>query len=172
MSDAPCDVVYGRRLSALCENGQSDQELKMIRVIARPTDWNGFIRRAKKAFPTEHCEALWGDVTVDGFRITKFSVMKTNAVEDGETTVDYDDAELHRQMHLATVAGVKFIGTVHTHPDKDFDTAASAIDHHLGSSDGERIMGVVVLYKNDKNKFVVKTDWWIPQPRIAFELTE
>lgn len=143
----------------------------MIRVIARPRDWNGFIRRAKKAFPKEHCEALWGDATIDGFRITKFAPMKMNAVDDN-ATVDYDAAEIHRQAHAAVAEGTNFIGTVHTHPDKDYDTAASTFDHHAGSNDGERIMGVVVLYKDAKEKFVVKTDWWLPQPRIAFELTE
>ena len=143
----------------------------MIRVIARPDDWNGFIRRAKKAFPKEHCEALWGNATVDGFRITKFAAMKTNAVADN-ATVDYDESELRNQMVAAAREGYDFLGTIHTHPDKEFDTAASTFDHYAAAKDGERVMGVVVLYKNEKNKFVVQTDWWIPQPRIAFELME
>ena len=143
----------------------------MIRVIARPHDWKSFIRRAKEAFPKEHCEALWGNATVDGFRVTKFAAMKTNAVSDN-ATVDYDEDELQNQMVAAAREGFTFLGTIHTHPDKEFDTAASTFDHYAAAKDGERVMGVVVLYKNDKNKFIVKTDWWIPQPRIAFELTE
>jgi proteasome lid subunit RPN8/RPN11 len=143
----------------------------MIRVIARGRDWNGFIRRAKKSFPNEHCEALWGNATVDGFRITKFAAMKTNPVSDN-ATVDYDDEELHRQMVESAREGFDFLGTVHTHPDKEYDTAASTFDHYAAAKDGERVIGVVVLYKNEKGKFVVKTDWWIPQPRIAFEMTE
>jgi proteasome lid subunit RPN8/RPN11 len=144
----------------------------MIRVIARPRDWKSFIRRAKDTFPTEHCEALWGNATVDGFRITKFATMQMNMEKNDNSTIDYGEEEIHRQMVNAAREGYDFIGTVHTHPDKDYDTAASTFDHHAASRDGERIMGVVVLYKNDKNKFIVKTDWWIPQPRIAFELME
>jgi proteasome lid subunit RPN8/RPN11 len=143
----------------------------MIRVIARECDWNGFIRRSKKAYPTEHCEALWGDATVDGFRITKFSALKMNPEKNDNSTIDYDDEEVHRQMTEAAVDGHTFLGTVHTHPSKEYDTAASTFDHRAASKDGERLMGVVVIYK-EKKKFVVKTDWWIPQPRIAFELTE
>lgn len=143
----------------------------MIRVIARECDWKGFLRRAKKSFPKEYCEALWGNVAVDGFRITKFAAMKTNAVNDN-ATVDYDDEELHRQMVAAAREGYDFLGTIHTHPDKDYDTAASTFDHYAAAKDGERIMGVVVMYKNEKNKFVVKMDWWVPQPRIGFELVD
>ena len=143
----------------------------MIRCLARSRDWNGFIRRAKKAFPKEHCEALWGEATVDGFRIAKFSAMQMNAENNDKSTIDYDDEEIHRQMVAAAADGSNFIGTSHTHPDKDYDTAASTFDHRAASKDGERVMGVVVIYK-EKNKFVIKSDWWIPQPRIAFELTE
>jgi proteasome lid subunit RPN8/RPN11 len=143
----------------------------VLRVIAQARDWKGFIRRAKAAFPREHCEALWGQVAVDGFHVAKFVQIKTNAAETNHSTVDYDDEELHRQMLNAAREGLDFLGTVHTHPDKDYDTAASTFDHHAASKDGERVMGVVVIYKTDKNKFVVKTDWWIPQPRIEFELT-
>lgn len=140
----------------------------MIRVMARTRDWNAFLKRAKKSFPNEHCEALWGDATVEGFRITKFAHMKFTGEHK---SVDYDEIELHRQMVDAAVAGSNFLGTVHTHPSKSFDTGGSAHDHHVASKDGERLMGVVVLYKDKTGtRFVVNADWWIPQPKIAFEL--
>lgn len=135
-----------------------------MRVVVGKRSWQGFVRRAKGSFPMEHCEALWGESTVDGFRITDIKHMKVT-VEKNQ--VDYDDDEVQRHRAAAAKVGKTFLGTVHTHPGKSFDTCGSTHDHHVASKDGELLMGVVVLYKDPKgSKFVMQSDWWIPQPKI------
>lgn len=139
-----------------------------IKVITSQSAWDGFIRRAKRIFPNEHVEAIWGEETVDSYRITDFKRLKTNSTP---TSIDYDDAEIKRQKWLATQQGKTFLGTVHTHPSKKLDTAPSEHDHREGAKDGEKVMGVVVLYKKrDSERFVVETNWWFPQPLIEFVL--
>lgn len=140
-----------------------------LKVIASKTAWDGFTQRAKRAFPKEYIEAIWGEETVDSYRITNFKHIKISGHDS--KSVEYDDSEISRQKVLAHASGKVFLGTVHTHPKADYDTAASVDDHHDGASDGEKIMGVVVLYKKkNSNRFVVEVDWWVPQPKITFEL--
>lgn len=139
-----------------------------FKVLTSETAWAGFLRRAKRAFPNEHIEALWGDETIDSYRITHFKRIKVNRATS--TCLDYDDTELKRQKWLAEKAGKTYLGTIHTHPREDFDTAPSQTDHHRCSKD-DKIMGVVVLYKKkDTKRFVAQSDWWFPQKRIDFEL--
>lgn len=138
-----------------------------MRVFASETEWKSFLRRAKAAFPNEHCEAVWGEETVDSFRVTDFKKMRLSATCK---TIEYDDIELKRQKWEAQEAGKKFLGTVHTHPGKDYDSAPTAHDHHTAALDGERIMGVVLLYKNTAGtRYIIETNWWFPQRRLEFQ---
>lgn len=140
-----------------------------IRVVTSDKAWKGFLRRAKTHFPSEHIEAIWGEETVDSYRITDFKHIKLNG--SNTIAIDYDDTELKRQKWLAQKDNKVFLGTVHTHPYKSSDTAPSEVDHHEGAKDGEKLMGVVVIYKKaDSNRFVIQTDWWFPQKRIEFVL--
>lgn len=139
-----------------------------IKVIASEVAWEGFLRRAKRIFPNEHVEAIWGEETVGSYRITDFKRLKTIS---SPGSIDYDDSEIKRQKWLATQQGKIFLGTVHTHPSKKLDTAPSETDHREAAKDGEKVMGVVVLYKKkDSNRFVIETNWWFPQPLIEFVL--
>lgn len=137
-----------------------------VKVITREDAWAGFVRRAKRAFPQEHAEAIWGEETVDSFRITDFAKLRTVTTT---TTIAYDDSEIKRQKWLAEKSGKLFLGTVHTHPYASSDSAASAFDHHEAAKDGERVMGVLVLYKKN-DRFKEEVNWWIPQRRIEFVL--
>jgi hypothetical protein len=139
-----------------------------FKVITFDVAWHGYMRRAKKAFPNEYVEALWGVPTVDSFRITDF--VKLRAIGSKNHIECYDDStEIKRQILEAKAAGKEFLGTIHTHPSKAFDTAASTTDHHSAVQDGERIMGVVVLHKKGR-RFISEVEWWFPQPKIEFEL--
>ncbi len=140
-----------------------------IKVITSEKAWAGFVRRAKHAFPKEHAEALWGEETVDSYRITDFKRIKI--IKKTMNSIEYDDAEAKRQKWLAQQDGKIFLGTIHTHPRQYYDTAASTQDHIGGIKDGEIVMGVVVIYKKkDTNRFVIKTDWWFPQSKLEFIL--
>lgn len=139
-----------------------------IRVWVGEKAWKGFLRRAKKAFPKEHIEALWGTETIDSYRVTDFKNIRIT--KSTSSSIEYDDNELKRHKWLAQKSGKAFLGTVHTHPRASDDTAPSKLDHHDGAKE-EKIMGVVVLYKKkESERFVVEHDWWIPQPKIEFEL--
>lgn len=142
-----------------------------IKVITSGKAWTGFLRRAKRAFPHEHCEAIWGEESVDTFRITDFKRITYEYA--GTRKLDYTDAEIKRQKWLAQKAGKTFLGTVHTHPYSNSDSAASSLDHHEASKDGEKIMGIVVIYKKkDSTRFVTEADWWFPQSKLEFILLE
>lgn len=140
-----------------------------IKVVTRKDAWSRFVRRAKAVFPREHAEAIWGEETVDSFRITDFIKMKLNKDKCNTTTIDYDDAELKRQKKLAEKAGKIFLGTIHTHPYASSDSSATTTDHHEGAKDGERVMGVLNLYKKD-GRFKEEIDWWVPQKKMEFVL--
>lgn len=143
-----------------------------FKVITSDSVWAAMVRRAKHAFPIEHCEALWGMATLDSFRITDIKPMRVNAKGTNSRTVDYDDAEVKRQKWLAQRAGKTFLGTIHTHPFSTDDPSASTTDHHEAAKDGERIMAVLVLYKKKTGRFVQLTEWWFPQPKIEFEIVK
>lgn len=133
-----------------------------VKVITSKQAWDGFLRRAKHAFPSEHVECLWGEETVDSYRITHFKHIKI--IKQNHNSVEYSDEETTRQRILAQEAGKVYLGTVHTHPRKDYDTSASTQDHIDGSKYSEKIMGIVVLFKKkDSERFVVEADWWVPQ---------
>lgn len=140
-----------------------------IKVVTSKIAWAGFVRRAKRAFPKEHVEAIWGEETVDSYRITDFVRMKLNASGCNTTTIDYDEKEVRRQKWLAEKNGKIFLGTIHTHPYSSMDSSPSTVDHHEAAKDGERVIGVMNLYKKN-NRFKEEVDWWFPQHKITFEL--
>lgn len=144
-----------------------------IKVVTSDSAWKGFIRRAKNTFPIEYIESVWGEETVDSFRITDFVKMKVNKEKSSNNSIHYDAKELERQRLLAEKEGKTFLGTIHTHPSSSYDTAPSELDHYEGAKDGEKIMGVVVIYKKkDSNRFVIKANWWFPQCKLDFILLE
>jgi proteasome lid subunit RPN8/RPN11 len=147
-----------------------------LKVIVSAKTWQGFIRRAKRAHPLEHVEAVWGQETIDTFRIMRFNRIRLKQRPDGTTIqskdeLEYTGTEIKRQKGLAKEAGMIFLGTVHTHPSADSDPAASEDDHVGAVKDGEKMMGVVHLYKKGRKKpFKCITRWWFPQHPIPFEI--
>ncbi len=141
-----------------------------MRIWASRQQWQAFLRRCKAAYPNEHCEAVWGEETVDSFRVVRMVRMRLNKATS--KLIDYDDIEIKRQKWAAEQEGLKFLGTVHTHPGKDLDSAPSAFDHHACAA-CERIMGIVNLYKAaDGRRYAVETNWWFPQRKIEFDLDD
>ncbi len=131
----------------------------------------------------EHVEALWGHETVDTFRILRFAPIRlgdpTNGVkkeEAGDPEVDeiyYTRKEAKRQKQLAKEAGMEFLGTVHTHPHIDHEHVPSEMDHIIAVKDGEKMMGIVHLYKPKRSaRFQCTVRWWFPQQPLAFEILE
>jgi hypothetical protein len=144
-----------------------------LKVITGHSLWKGFLRRAKDSHPKEHVEALWGQETVDTFRIIKFNRIRLQEGKPHTSCgLEYTKKEMDRQKRLAKEAGLMFLGTVHTHPLEEHDHAPTETDHNWAVKDGERIMGVVNLFKPKKknSRFVYKVGWWFPQSPAAFEI--
>jgi proteasome lid subunit RPN8/RPN11 len=139
-----------------------------MKVFASEKAWLAFLRRAKSHFPKEYIEALWGNETVDSFRIVEFRKMRITATTP--TTIDYDDAEATRQRVLAGEEDLTFLGTIHTHPGKGYDTSPSQHDHIDAIKDGERVMGVVYIFQRPSKRFHIRVDWWFPQSPLQFVL--
>jgi proteasome lid subunit RPN8/RPN11 len=149
-----------------------------MKVFTSRSAWRGFLRRAKANFPKEHIEALWGHETVDTFRIVKFSRVRlkidrlTGKILQSESELEYTRREIERQKKLAKEAGLKYLGTIHTHPDAEFDPSPSEEDHLSGIKDGDSVMGIVVLVKPKKPgaRFHATPRWWFPQKPCTFEI--
>jgi proteasome lid subunit RPN8/RPN11 len=135
-------------------------------VIAEPI-WDSFVARSKRHHPLEHIEAIWGTETVDGFRILELHRLRITTRT--QNCLDYDDIELARQKWLAEKEGLQFLGTVHSHPHRDNDSAPSFIDHIKALKDGERIMGILHLWKEGA-RFKSTIDWWFPQKPLDFNI--
>lgn len=144
-----------------------------MNVVVSKTAWQGFLRRAKRAHPLEHVEALYGLETVDTFRIAKFARIKLSEKDPNTSKeIGYTAKEVKRQKQLAKEAGLEFLGTVHTHPQVDHEHVPSEHDHIEAVKDGEKMMGIVHLYKpaGRKSHFVHTARWWFPQKPMAFTI--
>lgn len=138
-------------------------------MLAGASDWKKLLRRAKSKHPLEFVEAIWGTETVDSFRISDFNRMRIK--DAAKNSLEYDDEEIVRQKALAHAAGKTFLGTIHSHPHVDYSPAPSDTDHEEGILKGERVMGILHLWKDRKTKrFCHDIAWWFPQSRIPFEV--
>lgn len=144
-----------------------------MKVFTSRSAWQGLLRRAKANHPREHVEALWGIQTIDAFRILRFNRIQLNPQKPhDEWGLEYTKKETERQKKLAKAAGLEFLGTVHTHPLEEHDAVPSEDDHLGAIKDGERIMGIVHLYKPKRrnSRFVYTARWWFPQKPVSFEV--
>lgn len=130
----------------------------------------GFLRRAKYHYPCEHIEALWGSAPVGSFHIVQFHPMRTQ--RSGRSYVKYDDMEISRQRILARNAGLECLGTIHTHPQKEYDTSPSAMDHMSALHDFELVIGICYLYKKPSGRFHIETSYWQPQKPLKLVVQE
>ena len=139
-----------------------------MKVYTNKKEWEGFLSRAKKAYPKEYIEAIWGTETVEGFRISKFVKMKHVSTTKA---IYHDDFDIKKQDWDARQEGLNYIGHLHTHPKSSYDSSASSTDHKESFRLGDRIMGIVVIYKKN-NRFVIIPEWWFPQPTLDFVILD
>lgn len=135
-----------------------------MKVYIKKSVWEGFISRAKKKYPKEYIEAIWGTETIEGFRISKFAKVEHTGTKK---SIYHDDFDIKSQDWLARQEGLNYLGTVHTHPHITYDSCPSTTDHKESFRLGDRIMGIVVLYKKN-GRFKIEHDWWFPQPSLKF----
>lgn len=140
-----------------------------MRVVVSANAWKNFLRRGKSHYAHEIVAALWGYETVEAFRVSRIHPMRVKA---GRFWCTYDDEEISRQKMLAAEAGLKFLGTIHTHPHPDCDPSPSARDHIDSLGHGEKLMGIIHLWKDKNGRFKTDVAWWFPQRKIPFEVID
>jgi len=143
-----------------------------MKIVISKKVWGAFVQRMKNHWPSEHVEAIWGTETIDSFRITAFKRMKYGVKGTNiEPEITYDDIEVKRQKWLAEKAGFSFLGTIHSHPHPKHDATPTEDDHISAVGDGERIMGIMHLWKKkDRKRFIMNVLWWFPQPPFELEI--
>ncbi len=100
-----------------------------------------FRRRALKAMPNEHIEALWGYVH-DG--IAYVCVFMPVKHEGSPEELTYDPAELLTQKRDAHAYRMEVLGSIHTHPDRD-ETIFSEGDLRELQTYPEMIMAICAI---------------------------
>jgi hypothetical protein len=125
-----------------------------------------FKRRAVSSFHKnkEYMEAIFIRRGIGEFHIVKFIKLKLKDV--GEGTVDCDQKHYWALKREARDQGLEF-GTVHTHLWGD--TSLSEWDHKEGVKEGETLLGVCFISKDEKTGRT-KTDLNFWQPQLPCKL--
>jgi proteasome lid subunit RPN8/RPN11 len=140
-----------------------------MKITVDKTAWRNFVRRAKYKFPKEYIEYLWGKETKAYYHITRFIKIPHTATQ---VSIYCDEGTFACQQKLAKAQGLTCLGSIHTHPHYK-DCSASQTDHEESYEEGEKIIGILALYKNNKiNRLQPYIRWWVPQPIMDFILKE
>ena len=142
-----------------------------LKVTIDQKTLNAFKRRARKTFPTEHCEAAWGKVTLTEVIVDRLVEVPYTAGTDGLSAycnVTYE--EWDKCAAAAKEAGLDLIGSIHSHPADfgDSITFPSSWDNESAVEYGEQIIGIYSIEKDKKTGRVKKTNvsWYLPQRPI------
>ena len=119
------------------------------RIVVDKKEERKFRRRALHAHPFETIEALWGKTRGDILYICAF--VKMNIDKRTLRTLNYDDQELDFHEEDAAEAGLKLIGTIHSHPNAD-DTIFSEQDLRDSQESNELVMGICAIINPEKGK--------------------
>jgi proteasome lid subunit RPN8/RPN11 len=141
-----------------------------VKVIVEKQAWQRFLKRVKAKYPKEHIEAIYGHETVEAFRIISFN--KVKVTEATSTSIDFDEMEMRRQKWQAEKQGLKYLGTIHSHPHKNSDSSPSKQDYVGAIYDGEKMMGILHIYKRINDRFDIQVDWWLPQAPLNFQILQ
>lgn len=107
----------------------------------------GFRRRAKKAYPREHLEALLGQIATDGeASVHAMCAIDHKGTRDG---CEYETSDLLAIEEEFAQRGLHMIGTIHSHPALNTCVHPSELDHNTGVEHGEFVMGVMHVWKQE-----------------------
>ncbi len=103
-----------------------------------------FRRRAWRRYPNEHIEALFGHFLAG---VATVSMIYELDSKDAKTdSIDLHDDALEDAQAIAKKFGLRFLGTIHTHPGYASCSHASACDLESSVADGEILFGVYHLH--------------------------
>jgi proteasome lid subunit RPN8/RPN11 len=101
-----------------------------------------FRHRALKEYPQEYIESLWGIIRGDTLYICIFMPMECKKVTPTSIEFHEGEEEFDHQEDEAKEYKLEFIGTIHTHPNRDTSVCSDG-DIHSCQETNEMIMGVM-----------------------------
>ncbi len=113
-----------------------------MRVVVDKGVLRSYVRRALRAFPKEYMASVWGRVVADEIHVcllTHIAHLGTNGA------CFYDEEELKGHDEEAREVGLRWLGTIHSHPQ---DCAAPSVaDVETAATDGELVLGICSITK-------------------------
>jgi proteasome lid subunit RPN8/RPN11 len=101
---------------------------------------NGFRARALKKYPSEYLETVWGTIGKNAARIVAFYPIEHKATPE---KCQYEAIAIDEQREKEDdfpEGRLKFLGTIHSHPDGSQHPSES--DWETSRSDGDLISGI------------------------------
>ena len=125
-----------------------------MRVLVSKSELAKLRRRMLRAYPRERIELIWGKtVGKDEVHIYMFDRIEQRASRSSCTpgkTESEREIEVHISEQEAAKLGLAVIGSVHSHPDIENESAPSEFDFEEGVNIGELISGIVAVWKDKK----------------------
>lgn len=129
---------------------------------------SGFRRRAWARFPhKEYVEALFGIVQAGIPIVSLFYPMEHTA---DKWACDYAPLEIKELSQIAAEHGLQFLGTIHTHMGSNTCAHPSKNDVKSSQELGERLFGIVHLYKTDSGRRRSTTEFFPSKDAVKVTL--
>ena len=107
----------------------------------------GFRRRALKAYPLEHMEAIHGKV--DDLTLKIYSIHPFDQESATKDSVTVKGEHIDQDIEDAQDAGLIVLGDIHTHPGLPGEGAApSEADYRDAHHHGSLLLGICHIHKN------------------------
>jgi len=134
----------------------------MRKVKYEARELERFRRRARKRYPEEYIETLWGRIEPDAFYVEKFVPVPFRRY--GRLSIEYDKADALKLFgEQASKLGLIWIGSIHSHPDSSGPEPTDT-DNAGARQDGEHVFAIYELSRPENSKRLrSKTVWWPTQ---------
>lgn len=116
-------------------------------IVVSRTAEQAFRRRALARMPNEYMEALWGKVVARAVHIHAFMPIKHTGKPN---SIDYEDYDLESHEDESREVNLKFLGTVHTHPEPS-SSEFSVEDLRSVQDSSDIVIAICLVKKKQKN---------------------
>lgn len=123
-----------------------------------------FVGRAKRRFPLEYIESLFGTSNHDGFCVQALEEIEHDAEKDAVFFEGEDVPPLEKRGRLFR------LGTIHSHPN-DIDSSPSEYDWAAQRDRAEAVSGICCVYKDKKGCLRSRTRFYLANALLDIERT-